>query len=532
MPTIKQYTPDQVSPTVVRGPRANFSGLDYGPIAKGVKDLGAGIVDTMNRIDTTSAEEALVKFERDKNDIFFNPEKGYFNTQGRNAYDAAGMTSEAITELKRTYGNDLNTNARNMFNRVADQHITRAQTDIQKHSSKGLKAWEVATIDAQVENTIENATLYWNQPDKLKVQQALGEAAILDSATMTGVGPEATNEKLQTYRSQFAKGSIEAATAQGSAQGETALDKYGSNLEPQMRVKVDKMIDSKKKAEETQYIASSAVLTSTRLVEDYDSRSEIIKEVNKIKDPKLRKATMSQSMYNYSQKKQAESEERAATFEDAEKFVRETGGAEVWKSQNPEAWDNLNADQQRELESGKAIETDQVWLTNTLLLPKEELAKIDPTEHFTKLSPGADRNKLTSAVKTAKGKASKSEKTDAQVGRTRTTQTNLAVEQLFGKKTKWKKKDIPKVNSFYSLIDSEVSFREDQKGAKLSSEEYTDLLNNLTREVVVEGFVFDSEYDITDIPTEDIEPLTDFLRQNSIPVTADNLHRVYKQASE
>jgi len=58
------------------------------------------------------------------------------------------------------------------------------------------------------------------------------------------------------------------------------------------------------------------------------------------------------------------------------------------------------------------------------------------------------------------------------------------------------------------------------------------MLSGLTRTVVQEGRFFDTELDLTDIPADDVSVLSKFLRDNNKPVTADNLIRAYKQASD
>ncbi len=66
----------------------------------------------------------------------------------------------------------------------------------------------------------------------------------------------------------------------------------------------------------------------------------------------------------------------------------------------------------------------------------------------------------------------------------------------------------------------------------MTSEEFTDVLSGLTRKVVQEGLIFDSELDLTDIPADNVPVLSKFLRDNGIPVTSDNLIRAYEQASK
>ena len=190
-----------------------------------------------------------------------------------------------------------------------------------------------------------------------------------------------------------------------------------------------------------------------------NAKSLIMEEVNNIEDPDLRSKVMKESMFQLKIKQQADSEARAATFEDAENFIIEGGSIEVFKTQNPEQWEQLTAKQKRTLNSGKTVVTDHVFLSELLTLPKHKLAEVNPPDHFDKLS-SSDRSKLINAVKSARAGS-----VDSQIGRSRTAQTSSAVEQLFGKKTTWNNKEREQVNAFYSIVDDEVNFREQQKGS-------------------------------------------------------------------
>ena len=161
MPTIVQYGPSQVSTQVVAQPLAKAApkGAFGQAIGKGILDVVKAGAALKQRVDVTSAEESLVQFERSKNDLFFNPESGYFNTQGKNAYDNSTAATQSLEALKKQYGESLNSNAKRLFDRSADRHITRSNLDITRHASKGLKAWEITTLESQTENSIENASL-------------------------------------------------------------------------------------------------------------------------------------------------------------------------------------------------------------------------------------------------------------------------------------------------------------------------------------------------------------------------------------
>lgn len=538
MPKIVQYQPGQVKTKVASQPRAQRGPVDAppgafdSPIMKGALDVVKAGAEIKQRVDTTSAEEALISFEREKNNLFFDPAKGYFNTQGRNAYDNSQAVNDSLDKLKKQYGENLGQQSKAMFDSAADKHITRSRMDIARHASKGLQTWEVATLESQVENTIENASLYYDEPNRLKVQNVLGRKAIIESSKMMGLGPEATNEKLQTYNSSFAKATVEAAVQSSSVEGRMAIGAYGDRLEGPDKVKMERLVEKKEAVEKTKADASMAVVTSTRLVGQYDDRKDIVEEVNKIEDEELRKKTMSEAMSQFGRKKQAESEFRASSYEDAEEHISAGGSAESFKINKPEEWESLSTKQKSNIESGVLTVTDWNKFSDLMLLPKEKLAKVDPTDHFDKLAK-SERGKLISAVKSANGTGSSKDKVDHQVGRTRSSQTTAAVEQLFGKKSSWNKEKRERVNGFYSLLDDELAFRESEKDARLTSEEFTNLLSGLTRTVVQQRDWWpDAELDISDVPAEHVPVLSKFLRDSNVPVTADNIIKAYKQASK
>lgn len=530
MPKIPTYNGLQVEEQIASKPLAR---TDSDPNnLQAVAKLGQSVFDMQKRIAETEAEEAITAFERDKNKMFFDPENGYFNTQGRDAYDRAPTINGDLDKLKRQYSGNLKSDlARRAFDRVATQHLNRANQDIMRHASKNLKAWEASTINAQVENTIENASLYWNDEKRLGVQRELGRQSVLEGARIEGLSPEATAERLQTYESSFAAAAVEAAVAQSATEGQETFDRYKDRLEGPDQLKMQAVIDRKAKAEKTQADSNTAVLQAGNMVDRYNgtdgARSSIIEEVNKIEDPELRQKTMKEAMYQLEARMRADSEERAATFEAGENFLIDGGSVEQFIAQNPEQWEKLTPKQKRALNSGATISTDYVLLSDLLTLPKDKLAQVNPTDYYDKLSK-TDRNKLISAVKSARQGG-----VDHQVGRTRTAETSSAVEQLFGKKTSWNNKEKAQVNEFYAIVDDEVQFREKQKGAPLTSQEYTELLNSMTRKVVKDRtFWFDKEQDLTDIPAEDLRVISDYLHKNSIPATAENIIKAYEQASQ
>jgi len=547
MPRIAQYENQQQQTQVASQPRASTASGNAAfeatirtaqQIGNAVQNTAQAFGDARIRADEAAAEEALIGFEKQQNDFFFNPESGYFNSQGRNAFDGRDGASKSLAELKKSHGEKLSVGAKTLFDRAADARIARGQVDIDRHAAKGLKAWEIATINAQVENSLENASLYWNQPDRFRVEMAAGRQSVIDSAEREGIGAEATAEKLQTFNSNFLRNSIEAATAMSSEEGRGLLDDFGSQLEGPDRVRMEKQIEAKAKAEKTQQDAELAILKGANLVDSFESREDIRAEVNRIEDPELRKRTMSEAMHQFNLRKQGENEAQAQSYEDAENFIVEGGSSAAFRAQNPEAWESLTAKQKKSLESGKPIITDWNTFSDLMLLPKEKLAKINPNDFASQLAP-EQRNRLVGAVKSARGEGSARERADNQVGRTRNAQVSSALEGMLGKKSAWKESSRKKADAFYDLLDNEAAHREAQKEAPLTSEEFTKLLSDLTREVTIKRsfatFDFlapDVEQSVTDLDPAQVDLITKALRDNGVPVTAENIAKAHRQADQ
>jgi len=550
MPKIIQYEPDQVATKVVAGPtvRSAPTAAFGGDVATGLAAITQAGFDMKNRIDTTSAEEALVKFERDKNDTFFNPDNGYFNTQGKNAYDSSIATTKTLEELKKNYGESLNPEAKRMFDTVADKHITRSNVDIARHASKGLKAWEISTIEAQAENSLENASLYWDDPDKLRVQNVLGRQAVIDSSDMMGDSAEAKAEKLQTFESAFASSTIKAATAASSVLGQEALDKYGKRIE-EGTAKFETAIEKKAKIEKTQADATAATLTANRLVDQYDSKNQIIDEVKKIKDPELQKKTMTESMTQYNRKVQADKELQLKNYELGIEHFNKGGTAGEFQAQNPVAWEGMSSKQRNNLLAGRHTTTDQIQFNTVMTLPRNQLKDINATDYADVFAP-ADVSKLRSAVdKAKKGQSVTSVQTASQ-------KTNLIAEQFFGKKSTWKGNKVKsaKVQGLMTAVQGSIEEAEDLKGGKLTPTEVDTLLADFSRRFVVERsalgldiLAFDIDIDLSNTSPEQVSELskfvtqhgeasfqevTDILESKDKPVTIDTILSTYRQATK
>lgn len=544
MPKIEQYQGPQARTEVIKGPRATelpIGAFGAAQLAPALADVGKAFGEVQTRIDKTTAEDALVSFEREKNELFFNPESGYFNLQGKDAYDNSASARKSITDLKSKYSEQLKSqSAREMFDRVAAQHVLSADTDVMKHATKGYQAWETATAKASVENTIENASLYWNDPAKLGVQRELGRQTVLDVADREGITGTALAERLQTYDSSFAGASVEAALVSSSVEADDAMAKYGDLLEGPMKQKLQVAIDKKKKAEKTQLDSQMSVLHANKLIDQYgDDRGAILDALRDIKDPEMQQKARKEAMYQLTQMDKVKSKQQLDAYNAAYDYTSSQGSVEAFKAASPEQWELLTPTQKKSIEKGEGESHDWNKWYETSLMSTGDMKKLD-ADQVSNIASNFDkshRDKFISMVRSARGEGSSADKMGSQVGRTTAGQTKSAVEQLIGKNSgKWGKEDKSRADQFYQLIDTESTRLTDIKGRPLDSNEYSSMLNSLTREVSINKSVLGIKYEVTrelsSIPKEDLSILTNYLRKNNIPVTSESLINAYQQANQ
>lgn len=540
MPKIIQYQPNQVGTQVVSKPKMNAAAGNavFDANISAGRAIAAGATQMRQRIDTTAAEEALVGFEREKNDLFFKPETGYFNQQGKNAYDQMGATNKALQDLRKRYADGLTGDAAAMFGKAADAHITRSQADIQRHGSDGYKVWEISTLDAQVENAIESGSLYWANDERVIESRRSGELAILNSAKLSGISQIALNERIETFRSTFTEAAVEAATLASAEKGAAVLGKYGDYLEPPARAKLESGITKKLEAEDAQFRAERAISTGVRLVETYETREEIRTEVNKIKDPDERKQVMSEAMRQFDLKQRGIAEEQDKVIDAAEEHIYGGQSLASFVATNPDAYNSLTAKQKRSLDKladggPAASKSNPILLADLIHQDPKLVAKVNPSMYRDQLS-GTEYAKLKKAVFDAGKPQTSSTKAEAQLGRTRNAQTLVAVEALMNSKKKdWSVENTVKANHFFDFLDSLKVAEEARLERPQTSAEFTAMLNGATRDYVQQdyyaGFI-DRKRSLDDVvPPESLREYGDYLRSQGIPVTSENLIVLHDQ---
>lgn len=293
MPTVPRVTGPTVQRQIVQQPKASEApagAFGLAGLGKAVESVTNSFVAAQQAVDESVAEDALIRFERDKNDLLFNPETGYLNSVGKNAMDGAKTTQDQLQKIQQQYIAEFKSeNARRAFSRTSGVHMNRTGQTIMQHASKGARVFDLANQAAAQENAIEGGALYWADDESRMIHRAQGEEAVLREAELQGL-PVA--EKLQTFRSSFELTSIGAAVEAGDVDRAKALLASAENskrLEGPDLIKANKLIqnetDKQVVRSHVERIHSDTTMTrqeklnAARDIDDVDHAKEVERQV-------------------------------------------------------------------------------------------------------------------------------------------------------------------------------------------------------------------------------------------------------------
>lgn len=540
MPKIPSLTSPQVSTQVTPGARArpvhSGAGQLAGALSSAAGALAGPLAEYQREMDTTAAESALTDLQRRRNDIFFAPDTGYFHTQAQAAVDGAGPTREALAKARREIEERLKTpEARRAFSRAADTVITNALVDIDKHTANGINVAAKLSVEAKLENTLENAALYWSQPERLAEGRIIGEEAVLESLRLAGIrDSEITAERLQTFRSEYAAAAINSALQTSATEAQALFDRFGPEgeniLEGPRAQELRGRLSSKRDAEKAILIAEAA------LAEGGESRQAVLAAVAREKDPTVRAAARSQAMTLFTQQKVAIAEAQSDALDTA---AAEGLSAVEMENRYPDEWARLSKKQKAAVRSGAYVTTNWPVYFEILSKDREELLVFAATEGFSNamavLAPterAAVRKLVGDAVTPGKPETN-------PAGRTRATETTARLLELMNETSvnDLGKGQREQLNALYEMVEvARQQAQEEKNGRALTNAEYREVLDGVVRETVVSRdlklFKVSSSRDVSDLGAEELRAATRVLEESGLPVISSNLflaHRVLQE---
>tara|TARA_R110000803_G_scaffold4054_6_gene13887 strand:- start:564 stop:2468 length:1905 start_codon:yes stop_codon:yes gene_type:complete len=187
-----------------------------------------GFEINQDRKETTEAGDAVVAFEREKNDLFFNQDNGYYATQGKTAYDGYGDAEGKYQKLYDKHYNELSSGAKDKAKNAFNTHYTNDSTKMAQHSAAGFSAYEDDMSKSAIENSVELSGFNYNDRTITDQQMRSGMTTVTQMAKKAGVDSE---ERVQNYVMTNVTGMVGAALEHDDIDGANdVLDAYGDML--------------------------------------------------------------------------------------------------------------------------------------------------------------------------------------------------------------------------------------------------------------------------------------------------------------
>lgn len=196
------------------------SNVDWSETFGTLVDQGREFVDD---IATTQATEALNKFKEEVRTRLWDPESGYFNSEGKQAYVNYEETIQSLQDLKQKYIQNLSVLAQSKFEEAASAELDNAILNIKQHAVQGQEVWQEKESELAIQGIIQDASTLGTNPEMLAVKMQAGMGMIVDRANENGWGQDVAQEQIDIFKSNYLSSAVRGLLAMGNVEEAKAL---------------------------------------------------------------------------------------------------------------------------------------------------------------------------------------------------------------------------------------------------------------------------------------------------------------------
>lgn len=215
MPTIPKAE-RKVERTALRGVQQQGASREAfgGGIGKSITQAGDVIgkiqLDALAEQNEARAKELDVEFSQSLRAMQFDPQQGYYNKRGKDAFDYQPLFTQATQELTTQFLEKAdNDSQRMMLSKVMQQRVTRAQDGVARHAFKEYNAWIDGASVARADDAMQEAIVNYSNPKYVKQLRQSGRSEIINVGQRQGKDQEAINNDLKEYDSNIHLGTID-----------------------------------------------------------------------------------------------------------------------------------------------------------------------------------------------------------------------------------------------------------------------------------------------------------------------------------
>lgn len=197
----------------------------------------------------TAANEALSAFQSSKRDMLFHRDDAYFRQSGRAAYDGFSKLQPMLEEERQRMGANLPEAARRLYDQFSMRDLSGDLDAAARHAASEREKWRDGVTASTANNSMGEASQYWNDPVKRDGALTAGRNAIIDRATERGWGLDdpRTQAQLREYDSKSTAAVIKRMAQDDPMAAKRFFDEHQGKLAPEEYGTVAKLVESQSK---------------------------------------------------------------------------------------------------------------------------------------------------------------------------------------------------------------------------------------------------------------------------------------------
>ncbi|MCG7978247.1 MAG: hypothetical protein N0E58_08935 [Candidatus Thiodiazotropha endolucinida] len=198
-----------------------------------------------------SEEETLAKsvdadFSQDLRTLLDDPDTGYYNQRGQNAYQNRADVANQIKDLKTKYLRQFKPGSvsAQLFTQVAERRVESSLNGLFSHASKEFRRWQDDAYDARIKASIDDAVTGIRDPKLIRQAIATGKAEEIEYAQRHGLDPDSRDIRVLDFTTKLHSAVIDRI---GSGNLVAAQDYYRANIDeidPTARTVIEKQFRS------------------------------------------------------------------------------------------------------------------------------------------------------------------------------------------------------------------------------------------------------------------------------------------------
>lgn len=488
--------------------------------------------------DQAVIKEATNQYRQFVNQRTYLDEDGYYNRKGKQAYESYdSLTGELEQARKRIAENLQPGSQQDMFNSFASDYLINEQESMSRHAATERTNWFNEQDTSLIQQAQQDGSLRWINNGVYSQQIS---SAINNLASRNGWTPEKKEVEKQRYLTAMHSAAIDNILQDSPSAADDYFEAHKDDISPTMHDEIKATI---KRQGDAQWTVDNA----DQILLEGGSRSEQLARARALTedDPDRRKLLTAQVEHNYNQQKIAKEESQLAIYDDAAKGVIAGGSLTEYMQRNPDNWARMSAAQQQQLiklsrnPSGVSQSDLPTYYQIRGLISQGDTgsARTMLLNSMSKLSHPDFKKFADELGKLSGGGRGGSEK-DLNV-RTSLAHFNDGVEPLIGREPKdgsdrkdWNRRRNILMGIYQEDIDD---YMRTNNRTTIPESERQKILDRMMIKMNKEdgGFLwFDKDVSIDDIPIEDLEGIKGALESQNIPVTPENILKLYTYQGE